>query len=200
MNTAIAGFALVIRVLQLVFLGLAVVCLVLCVLDWLVRTRRINPFSAVARFTRRTIDPLLAPIERRVLRAGGVPSNAPWWALAAVVIGGILVLSLVQFVGGWAIGLAGALQSGPRGMLVFLVGAAFGVLQLAIMVRVLASWIPTLSPYSPWVRWAYVLSEPILAPLRRIVPPIGGSIDITPILAYFLIGYLLQPFVMGLLR
>ena len=200
MNTAIAGFALVVRVLQLVFLGLAVVCLVLCVLDWLVRTRRISPFSALARFTRRTIDPLLAPIERRILRSGGVPTNAPWWALAAVVVGGILVLSLVQFVGGWAIGLAAALQSGPRGMLVFVVGAAFGLLQLAIMVRVLASWIPTLSPYSPWVRWAFVLSEPVLAPLRRIVPPIGGSIDITPILAYFIIGYLLQPWVMSLLR
>ena len=71
--------------------------------------------------------------------------------------------------------------------MVFLVAAAFAVLQLAIMVRVVASWIPALSPWSPWVRWAFVLSEPLLAPLRRLIPPIGGSIDITPIVAYFLV-------------
>jgi YggT family protein len=37
------------------------------------------------------------------------------------------------------------------------------------------------------VRWSYQLSEPILAPLRRIVPNLGG-LDITPILAYFLLS------------
>jgi YggT family protein len=37
------------------------------------------------------------------------------------------------------------------------------------------------------VRWSYFLSEPILAPMRRIVPSLGG-LDITPILAYFLLN------------
>jgi len=51
---------------------------------------------------------------------------------------------------------------------------------------VISSWLPV-SPYSGWVRWSYALSEPILAPLRRIVPNLGG-LDITPILAYFLLN------------
>ena len=197
MTTLASVFQIAILVVQRVFLAAAVVLGIVCLLDWMVRTRRINPFSGVARFMRRTVDPLLAPVERRVLRSGGTPASAPLWALLAVVIAGILLLSLLQFVGGQIIGLAYAIRGGPRATLVFLVAAAFALLQLAIMVRVIASWIPSLSPYSPWVRWAYVLTEPILAPLRRLIPPIGGSIDITPIVAYFLVR-IVGGFVVGL--
>lgn len=200
MTTFVAVFQLVIFVVQRVFLVAAVVLGVVCLLDWLVRTRRISPFSAVARFMRRSVDPLFAPIERRVLKSGGMPGNVPWWALAAVVLAGIVLLSLLQFVGGQVIALARAAEAGPRGILLFVVSAAFGILQLAIMVRVLASWIPGLSPYSRWVRWAYVISEPLLAPLRRLVPPIGPGIDISPILAYLLIGWVIAPLVLSLLR
>ena len=41
-----------------------VVLAVICLIDWLVRTRRINPFNPVARFFRSSVDPLLAPVER----------------------------------------------------------------------------------------------------------------------------------------
>jgi YggT family protein len=51
---------------------------------------------------------------------------------------------------------------------------------------VISSWLP-ISPYSPWVRWSYQLSEPVLQPLRRIVPVLGG-LDITPIVAYILLN------------
>ena len=34
------------------------------------------------------------------------------------------------------------------------------------------------------MRWSFKLTEPILAPLRRVIPPIR-SIDITPIVAFF---------------
>ena len=62
------------------------------------RTRRISPFSPLARFSRDRVDPwLIAPMERRILRAGGTPYAAPWWALAAVVVGGLVLLSAVGF-------------------------------------------------------------------------------------------------------
>lgn len=185
-------------VVRTAFFAAASVLAVVCLVDWLVRTRRISPFSGVARFFRSTVDPLMAPVERRVVRAGGQPANAPWWALAAVVIGGILVLTLINALlrtVGIAIGLA---SQGPSGLLYLLVWGTFRVLSFAILVRVLASWIPGLSPYSKWVRWAFTLSEPILRPLRGIIPSIG-MIDITPIVAYFLLGFL-ESFVLGALR
>ena len=188
MNTFVPAYQLVILVVQRVFLAAALVLGVVCLLDWLVRTRRISPFSGISRFMKRSVDPLFVPIERRVLRSGGTPGSVPLWALVAVVLAGIILLSLLQFVGGQIIALSAALSAGLRATLAFAVAAAFAVLQLAIMVRVLSSWIPSLSPHSPWVRWAFALSEPILAPLRRVIPPIG-MMDISPIVAYFLVRF-----------
>jgi YggT family protein len=37
------------------------------------------------------------------------------------------------------------------------------------------------------VSWSYKLSEPLLQPLRRVVPALGG-LDITPIVAYILLN------------
>jgi YggT family protein len=79
-----------------------------------------------------------------------------------------------------------ASQEGAAGIFHLLVSWTFTLLKLALVVRVISSWLP-ISPYSPWIRWSYALSEPILAPLRRLVPAFGG-LDLTPILAYFLLG------------
>jgi YggT family protein len=62
-----------------------------------------------------------------------------------------------------------------------LIDFAFWVLNLAILLRVLFSWIRP-DPYNVLVRWVYQLTEPILAPLRRVIPPLGGF-DITPMVA-----------------
>jgi YggT family protein len=57
------------------------------------------------------------------------------------------------------------------------------VLRLALLVRVLSSWLP-ISPYSKWIRWSYALTDWMIIPLRRLIPSIG-MIDITPIVAWF---------------
>ena len=161
---------------------------VICVVDWAVRTKRINAFNPIARYFRSTIDPFIAPIERRVVRAGGSPTVAPWWALVAAVVGGILLLSLLGFIRNQVLFAALAADQGAAGVFRLLVVWTFAILRLALIVRVISSWLPV-NPFSPWLRWSYLLSEPILRPLRQIVPTLG-MIDITPILAYFLLGFL----------
>lgn len=158
---------------------------VLALGDWLVRTRRINPFHPLARGFRRAVDPLLAPVERRIVRAGGLPTSAPLWALAVVVVLGIVLISVVDFALGAIVSWWLAAASGPRGIFVVLVRATFGLLELALLVRVVVSWLPV-SPYSAWVRWSFALTEPILRPLRGVVPQLG-MLDVTPIVAYFLL-------------
>ncbi|HMI43399.1 MAG TPA: YggT family protein [Gemmatimonadaceae bacterium] len=186
MDAFMVGVGVVIDVLRTVLLVIALVFGAVCVLDWAVRTRKISPFNAIARFCRSTVDPLIVPIERKVVRAGGTPAAAPLWALAAVVVGGILLLTLLDFI---RLGVANSIiasQSGAGGIFHLLVSWTFTILKIALLVRVISSWLPV-SPYSAWVRWSYVLSEPILAPMRRIVPNLGG-LDVTPILAYFLLN------------
>jgi YggT family protein len=187
-NTFLVAYDKVFWLLRIAFFAAAAVAVVVCALDWGVRTRRINPFGPLARFLRQTVDPLIAPVERRVVRAGGVPATAPWWALATIVIGGIVILSLLGFVRGQVLLVASALQTGGRGIYVLLVTWVFAILQIALIVRVISSWI-RISPYSPWIRWTFTITEPILRPLRQVVPSIG-MIDITPIVAYFLLRLL----------
>jgi YggT family protein len=186
MESFLAGADAVIQLLRTALLSIAVVFGAICILDWAVRTRKISPFNAVARFCRSTIDPFISPIERRVVRAGGTPASAPLWALAAVVIGGILLLTLLDLIKLEVIRSIVASQEGSSGIFHLLVSWTFTILKLALVVRVISSWLP-ISPYSGWIRWSYALSEPVLMPLRRIVPSFGG-LDFTPILAYFLLN------------
>jgi YggT family protein len=169
------------------FFWLAVVAAVLFALDWAVRTRRINPFGPLAQFLRKYVDPFIAPVERRIVRAGGMPHSAPWWTLGAVVVGGAVFLWMLDAARNQFILLAASADSGPRGLARVAVIWTFNILQLALLVRVLSSWI-SVSPYSRWIKWSFVLSEPILRPLRGFIPLIG-MIDITPIVAWLLLSF-----------
>jgi YggT family protein len=63
------------------------------------------------------------------------------------------------------------------------------ILQIAIVGRALISWFPV-DPRSPLIRVLMEITEPILAPLRRVVPRFG-MIDITPMVA-ILVLYIVQ--------
>jgi len=166
-------------------LVLATALFVVFGVDWLVRTRRINPFGPSARFVRKSVDPLLAPVERRVVRAGGLPSSAPWWALVAVVVGGILLIVSLQFVRRMVVTAAVSLNGGPHGLYDLLVSWTFGLLEIALIVRIIASWL-SINPYRPWIRWSVSLTEWLLKPLRSVIPPFG-MLDVSPLVAYVIL-------------
>ena len=60
--------------------------------------------------------------------------------------------------------------------------------QWILIGRVLISWIDPMGRYQI-SRWLYELTEPVLAPLRRYVPPFGG-LDLTPLIAFLLLDVL----------
>ena len=62
----------------------------------------------------------------------------------------------------------------------------FNVLSLAVLARALLSWFdPTMR--FPVSQLLVDLTEPIIGPIRRVVPPLGGTIDLSPIIALFLL-------------
>lgn len=63
------------------------------------------------------------------------------------------------------------------------------ILQFAILGRAVLSWFP-IDPRSPLVSVLNEITEPVLGPLRRVVPRIG-MIDISPMVAIFLL-YIIQ--------
>jgi YggT family protein len=63
-------------------------------------------------------------------------------------------------------------------------------------VRAILSWF-ALDPRNPLIQVLDQITEPILAPLRRIVPRIG-MIDITPLVAIILLQVLAQAIAQGI--
>lgn len=184
--TGILGaFDFILSALRPALFALAALLFVVFAFDWLVRTRRINPFGPVARFFRRVVDPALVPVERRVVRAGGTPASAPWWALVVLVIAGILLILSLQFVREMIVMAAISAGAGRRGIYDLVVSWTFGLLKLALIVRIIASWLQ-ISPYKPWIRWSVSLTEWLLRPLRSVIPPLG-MFDVSPLVAYFVL-------------
>jgi len=70
----------------------------------------------------------------------------------------------------------------------------FHALNLAILIRVITSWL-NVNPYHPLVSFIYQITDPILVPLRRIIPPLG-MIDSTPIIALILLSVVQQGLLM----
>jgi len=59
-----------------------------------------------------------------------------------------------------------------------------------IIIRALLSWVNP-DPYNPIVRFLYGITEPVLARIRRFLPPLGG-IDLSPLVAILAIVFLKQ--------
>lgn len=171
-------------------IGLALVLAVaalLALIAWLERTRRVNAFGVLGRFARRVLDPALAPVDRIVARTGGRRTSTPWWGVVVVLVIGAVLIGLVDFLRELLSFAAYASSQGPRSVLRLAVSWSFGLLQLAIMVRVVTSWIG--GSYAWFGRTAFTLTEWFLAPLRRVLPPMG-AMDLSPIVAYFAIALL----------
>lgn len=179
----------------LVILALSYASIV-AVTNWAVRTRRINPFGVWPRFTRRISEPILLPLERRVIRAGGSPQDASFWLLGLVIVAGLLLLSLVHWLIGMTATMAALSYAGPRAWLRFVLGGVFTLLMAAIFIRVIVSWLG-LSPYSRWMRPVMALTDWLIEPIRRILPPFG-MLDFSPMVAW-LVLWVIRGFVMGMI-
>ena len=73
---------------------------------------------------------------------------------------------------------------------IMFLGLLLKVLWFALLIRVILSWFPV-DPSNPIVRVLWEITEPVLAPLRRVIPRIG-MFDLSPIAAFLLIGFLAQ--------
>jgi len=187
MIEALAAVAAVTQLLRNVFVVVFVVLAGVATADWAVRTRRLNPFGGVARFIRARVDPRLAGVERQVVRAGGHPTATPWWGLVVYVVIAGLSSPASRFVADLVreAAIAGAL--GPVGVIGLALRWTIRFLIVALLVRVLASWLPSLAT-SRWTRWSYGATEWMLRPLRALIPSFG-VIDVTPLVAYFALQF-----------
>ncbi len=152
---------------------------------------RVSPQNPVLRFLTLVTDPVIN-LAYKIL---GIPDHRRYdlstfasLALALIVVwlGRTLivwVLELARNVPVWFRNPFGNLGV----MLIFVLRLAFELYSLALLARVLFEWIRV--PYSSRVmRFLWDITEPLLAPIRRVVPVFGG-LDFSPLIAFFLLNF-----------
>src|SRR5258705_118736 len=165
----------------LVFAAFAASVLV-ALASWLVRTRRISPFGALGRTLRTASEPLIRPIETRLVRAGGNPVHAGWWLVVAVATARVLLITLWNWLGGTPVSGGGAYAPGARAAIALAGDGVFKILYVALWVRVVGAGSGSFG-YSGWFRRAYTLTDWLVEPIRRVLPPAGGF-DWSPLAAF----------------
>jgi YggT family protein len=136
-------------------------------------------------------------MERRLVRMGGNPAHAGGWLIVVTAIAGIVLLSVI----GWLVTTFRvanlAASAGPRTTIALIIEILYRILMYALIARVIAAWFG-LFRYSRWIRPAYILTDWIVEPIRRIVPPLG-SLDASPIVAWLAL-MLLRSLLLAMLR
>lgn len=183
--------------LNWIITAVIVVVIALMIIRLIADAMDLNPFGWMSRTLRRLTDGIVIPV-RGALRGFGVdPKFAPLVVILLVILLGFFVL---QLVGTIATTVAGILTSLERGALVAVLGfILYGLLSLyilLIMIRIIFSW-GGLGYTNRIMRFLIDMTEPLLGPLRRVIPPLGW-LDISPIVA-FLILWLFQAAVAGTL-
>lgn len=157
----------------------------------------LNPFGWMSRTIRRLSDGVVIPV-RGALRGFGVDSKyAPLVVILLVILLGYFVLQLVETIAWTLAGLLGSAQTGRMvSALGFVLYGLLSIYSLLIFIRIIFSW-GMVSYTNRIMRFLVDATEPLLGPLRRMVPPLG-RMDISPIIA-FLILWLFQAAIAGTL-
>lgn len=77
------------------------------------------------------------------------------------------------------------------GLLMQILSAALTVFQLILLARVLLSWFPNVDRSNPLVRFVYDVTEPVLRPIRDLLPR-GMMLDFSPLIVFLAISVLMQ--------
>lgn len=86
-------------------------------------------------------------------------------------------------------------------LIYLIVQGLFTVLRWLIFARIIVSFLQVvvkIDPYNPVIRFVYEITEPLMAPFRRIIPPLGGM-DFSPIVL-FLVLQIVESIVIQLVR
>ena len=81
-------------------------------------------------------------------------------------------------------------------LLYTIINNVFNLLQMLIMIRVVLSWIPH-NPYNQLIQLVYQITDVVLKPLRDFFPLQTAGVDFTPIIAFFLLGFIKKILIMA---
>jgi len=157
----------------------------------------LNPFAWTSRTVRRLSDGLVIPVRGGLRQFGVDPKFAPLVVILITILLGLFVAQLVGAVAWTVSGVIVSVRSGSLFRLIgYVISGLISIYILLITIRVIFSW-GMLSYTNRLMRFLVDVTEPLLGPLRRIIPRLGW-LDISPLVA-ILILLLFQSAVAGTL-
>ncbi len=168
-------------------IGSLLVCA--CVLRAVAARVRLSPHNPIVQFLVAVTEWLVAPL-RRLIPAS---RTVEWPSVAAAVVVAIALALLWSLV--FAAGRVPAVGAVLLLAAFWLLKWSLYLLTAMVVLHAILSWV---NPHAPIAPALEQLTRPLLAPFRRVIPPVGG-VDLSPlvliVLAQLLIGVLESAFV-----
>ena len=165
--------------------------IVLMIIRLIVDAMDLNPFAWASRTIHRLTDSFVIPVRGRLRNVGADPKFAPLVVILVAIVLGFFLAWLAQTI---VVTIWGVIDSTLRGAIITLVGwVIYGLLSLYLLLismRVVFGW-AQVSYSNRVMRFLINATEPLLGPLRRMIPPLG-MFDLSPLVAGLLIWFLLS--------
>ncbi len=153
--------------------------LTIILLRFLLQLARADFYNPISQFAVKATNPLLIPLRRIIPGWGGIDGAA---LVLALIIQCLVYLMILL-----------ATQSGMPNVLTLLAWSAVTLLGLVVKIYfwsliavIIISWVSPGS-YHPAIQLLHQLTEPVMKPFRKILPPIGG-LDLSPILVFLILN------------
>ncbi len=153
--------------------------LLVVLLRFLLQLARADFYNPVSQFVVRVTNPAVKPLRRVIPGVMGID----FASLVLALLVQMVALALIYLMFG----------AGIPNPLLLLIWAVIGVVAMivniyfiAILASIILSWVASGS-YNPTVTLIHQLTEPVMAPFRKLLPPLGG-LDLSPILVFLLIN------------
>ncbi|MBM1142342.1 YggT family protein [Alcanivorax sp. MM125-6] len=150
---------------------------------FVLQVARADFYNPISQFVLRATNPLLAPLRRIIPGYRGMDIASLVLVVLLIVVKALMLLSIQT--GGLPAGI------GPQ-LLVYtlreLATLLLNYIFWAVLIRVILSWVAP-DPSNPIVRVVIQITEPIMAPCRRLLPDMGG-LDLSPLIVLLGVQFL----------
>jgi YggT family protein len=149
----------------------------------------VNPFTWHYRNVRRATEPVLLPA-RAILRGFRLDTRVAPLIVIIMLIAVWLVLvqtasNLFNTIAGVLFAITSHKPNSAAGIVGYLLFGLLGLYTVAILIRIFFSWVGA-SYANRFFRLMVRITEPLMGPLRRLVPTVG-MFDISPLIAYAIV-------------
>ena len=149
---------------------------------FLLQLVRADFYNPVSQFVVKATNPVLTPLRKIIPGYGGM-DVAALVAVVALIVFKLVLVSLLAM---------GALRFSPLQLLVVtvteLARLLLDYLFWTIILRIILSWVSP-DPRNPVVQLVSQITEPVMAPARKLLPPMGG-LDLSPIIVLLAIQFI----------